>query len=71
MRDNTAPKPARPIIYGLDGGPGEVIHYPDRKSPARILSFEARQRGGDVSRWWQMVADCGLGQFLVRRSRGP
>jgi hypothetical protein len=30
VRENTAPKQARPIIYGLDGGPREVIHYSDR-----------------------------------------
>jgi len=30
VRENTSPKRDRPIIYGLDGGPREVIHYPDR-----------------------------------------
>jgi hypothetical protein len=28
VRDNTAPKQTKPIIYGLDGGPREVNQYP-------------------------------------------
>jgi hypothetical protein len=28
VRDNTVPKQTKPIIYGLDGGPREVTHYP-------------------------------------------
>ena len=30
MRDTTVPRPARPVIYGLDGGPKEVNQLPKR-----------------------------------------
>jgi hypothetical protein len=30
VRDTTLPKQTKPIIYGLDDGPKEVTHYPNR-----------------------------------------